>query len=445
MKKTLALILAALSALTLLGGCGGTTGASSETTQAERAGETSAGESAAPTESAAEGQVKLTFWSPTWHKDADEQVIADFEKLNPDIDIEPSYYSSDDIKTNLKIAASSGTMPDMWYMWGGFNFANYYAKVGMSYDLSAYAAEQAWTSKYIPSALELCAYEGKTIALPQVYTGLVMWYRTDIFEQYGLQVPKTMEELEAVCATLKENGVTPFSTGSKHIYRYTEALLEYYAGAEEHDALNALSGDWGKSAAVAQALAKIKEWGDKGYFQDGYVTEDSANTKMFVFNGQAAMVMDNSGMASDIVANDYEGSQYGFFAFPNGKDGKPGRVSAYVKVTQFNKDLSEEKFAAAMKFWDYYYSAESLAAHQSIEQPTAIIGAQLSEKMQLADGLLELIDQSGSYTTTDLDVPSEVMDVIFSSEESVLLGDLAPEDFGAAVQDAVEAYKAANP
>ncbi len=383
--------------------------------------------------------VELTFWSPTWHKDADEQVIAAFEAQNPDIDIVPSYYSSDDIKTNLKVAASSNTLPDMWYMWGGGNYANYYAKSDLCYDLTAYAQEHGWTDKYIPSALELCTYDGRIIALPQVYTGLVMWYRTDIFAEYGLKPPATMEELDAICATLKENGVTPFSTGAKHIYRYGEALLEHYAGAQGHDELNALEADWSQSEAVAQAFAHLKRWGDAGYFQEGFITDDGANAKMYVFSGSTAMVIDNSGMASDVVANGYDSSLYSFFPLP------VGRVSAYVKVSQFNKNLSPEKLEAAMRFWDYYYSQESLDAHDSIEQPTAIAGAKLSEAMSLADGMLEAIDGAGSYTTTDLHVPSQVMDVIFASGEAVMLGEMAPEDLGKAVEAAAKTYRAANP
>ena len=138
--------------------------------------------------------------------------------------------------------------------------------------------------------LDLCTLDGKIIALPQVYTGLVMWYRTDILEQYGLEVPKTFEELENICEVLKENGQASFSTGGWHIFRYLEALLEYYAGPEEHDALNTLEADWGSSEAVTQAFAKLKEWGDKGYFIDGYVTEDANNAKMYVFGGTSAML-----------------------------------------------------------------------------------------------------------------------------------------------------------
>lgn len=67
----------------------------------------------------AAGEVTLTFWTPTWRQAAEEPIIADFMEKYPNIKIETTFMSSDDIKANTKIAASSNTLPDMWYNWGG--------------------------------------------------------------------------------------------------------------------------------------------------------------------------------------------------------------------------------------------------------------------------------------------------------------------------------------
>lgn len=265
-----------------------------------------------------------------------------------------------------------------------------------------------------------------------------MWYRTDIFEEYGLSAPTTFEELENICATLKENDVTPFSTAGEYTFRFTEALIEYYCGAEEHDALNAFETSWADSEGVTKAMEKLKEWTDLGYFIDGFVSEDTANEKMYVYSGSAAMVLDNSSVASDVVANDYDPELYDYFVLP------VGRVSAYVKTTQFNKNLTDEQFEAAMKFWDYYFSTESIEAHAEIEQPTAVDGAPLSSSMALAEGLLEAIDTAGSFMTSDQNIPDEVVSVLFSAEDKVVLGEIEPSEYGAEVQAAIDAYQANN-
>ena len=126
------------------------------------------------------------------------------------------------------------------------------------------------------------------------------------------------------------------------------------------------------------------------------------------------------------------------FPFPT----TSGRLSAYAKLCQFNANISDEKLEAAMLFWDYYYSAESVAAHDSIEQPTATIGVELPESFQLVDGLLDLIDEKGTYCVTDLKVPAEVMSTYFAVSDGVVLGTVAPEEAGAQIQAAIDSYLA---
>lgn len=118
--------------------------------------------------------------------------------------------------------------------------------------------------------------------------------------------------------------------------------------------------------------------------------------------------------------------------------------SAYIKTVQFNKNLTDAQFDAAMKFWNYYYSDESLEKHTSIEQPTALQGVAVSDSMKLADGLLDMIDANGSYTTSDQNIPNEIMDAIYTAQDSVLLEKIQPEDAGAEIQKVVDSYKANN-
>lgn len=382
-------------------------------------------------------QITLTFWTPSWRQATEEPLIADFMEKYPNIKIEATYMSSEDIKANTKIAASSNTLPDMWYNWGGA-LADFFAENDMCLDLTEYASSNNWDERFLAGALEQCTYNGKLIGLPQNLISIVMYYRTDIFQKYNLEVPTTLEELETVCDTLVVNGVTPFSTYGNALMRTQEALMEYYGGAENHDNLLLLKESWADNEAVTKSFAKLKEWIDKGYFPKTVLTEDSSSANMLFFSGQTAMTMENPGLASQIVSNNYDVNNFSWFAFPSGT----GRVSAYAKMCQFNKNISDEKLEAAMKFWEYYYSDESLEKHDTIEQPTATIGVELPEKYALADGMLELIEKNGSYSVMDLKVVPEVMAQYFAVSDGVILGSVAPENAGAEIQAAIDSYLA---
>ena len=434
MKKILAFVLALVMVVGLVA-CG-----AKEEAAAPAAPAAPAATEAAPaaTEAAPEAaeEVTLTFWTPTWRQATEEPIIADFMAKYPNIKIEATYMSSDDIKANTKIAASSNTLPDMWYNWGGV-LADFYAENGLCLDLTAYAEANNWNDRFLAGALEQCTYDGQLIGLPQNLIGLVMYYRADIFEQYNIAVPTTFEELEAACDTLLANGIIPMSACSSTLMRYFEALLEYY-GADEHDALLLLQNNWAESEAVVKAFAKMKEWFDKGYFPNTVLTEDSNSSKALIYSDKAAMIMENPGMASEIVANNYDTEAYSWFAFPNGS----GRVSAYAKLCQFNANISEEKLQAAMLFWDYYYSEESVAIHTNIEQPSATRSIALPENYALADGMLELIDENGSFSVMDLKVPTEVMSQYFAISEAVIVGTTTPEAAAAEMQATIDAYLA---
>ena len=62
-----------------------------------------------------------------------------------------------------------------------------------------------------------------------------IFYNKEMFEKYGLSEPKTLADLENICKTLKDNGITPFAlaNGSKWTgSMYFMNLATRYGGLE---------------------------------------------------------------------------------------------------------------------------------------------------------------------------------------------------------------------
>ena len=202
---------------------------------------------------------------------------------------------------------------------------------------------------YNSGALNLCTLNNQLAGYPTSYNVIGVYYRKDIFEKYGLEVPTTFEEFENVCATLKENGITPISTAGLngwHVMRFVELLIEHYAGAEKHDSMNAFNDSYNNDATI-QALAKYKEFCDKGYFPEGFVTADPNDTQMAVFSGTAAMDIQGQWYDGTIVQEGQDMNNFGTFAFPSGGD---NRMSAFVEMTQFNAKNTDAELEACMAF-----------------------------------------------------------------------------------------------
>ena len=279
MKKRVALLLMAVLIAGILAGCGSasTTSSSSPAASSSQAASSSSkvSSSAASTtsassaSSAADKPVELTFWSLAARTEFEDKIIADFEAAHPNIKITATYQSTDDIKANLKISAASNTLPSMWYNWGG-TLASYFPENGLSYDLAEYAKKNNWSSKYLAPALELCTLDNQLCGMPQSLAGMTVWYRTDIFKKCGIEIPTTFDQFEAALATLKQNGYTPLATGGQngwHVMRYIQDLIEYYAGADEHDSLSLMNSDWSKSEAVKHGEMTLCRFdGDNGEY-----------------------------------------------------------------------------------------------------------------------------------------------------------------------------------
>ncbi|MDR1374329.1 MAG: extracellular solute-binding protein [Treponema sp.] len=385
------------------------------------------------------GKIQLTVWQLSTRQTALDALARDFNAANSDIQVTTAYYDTDGIKDACKVAASSKTLPDMWFNWGG-SLGGFYAQNDLVYDLTGYAKQHNWENVFSPGALSLCTLSGKLAGYPTSYNVLDVYYRKDIFAKYNLQVPTTFEEFENVCAVLKRNGIIPISTGGQygwHTMRFVELLIEHYAGAELHDKMNGFQVSYDNDATV-QALTKYKEFCDKGYFPQGFITASPNDTQIAVYAGQAAMDVQGQWYDGGIVQNGQDMSLYGTFAFPSGGT---NRLSAFAEMMQLNANLSPEKLDACIKFMDFYYSKEALARFgEYYNQPLPRLDAEMPGNMPNVQVMLETSNKNGTFTITDQAFPTEVADELFRVQDGIANNQITPKEGAARIQAAITAY-----
>jgi raffinose/stachyose/melibiose transport system substrate-binding protein len=388
------------------------------------------------------GPVTVEFWNLSSRKQLTEKAVADFNTLNPDIVVKFVLNSTDDHKKNLKIAASSKSLPDFWFNWGG-TLGSFYAENGLSYDLGSYAKENGWDKKFAKSSLDLATFDGNLSGYPTSINMIGMHYRADIFDKVGVKAPTTFEEFEKVCAALKAKGYTPLALSGKngwHVMRFIEMLIEMYAGAAEHDKIAALKTSW-NNPAVVKAFSKFKEFADKGYFPEGFITLNPDDARTLLYSEKAVMSPEGPWMESNIFTDQQNHDLYGYFKVPLGSSGN--RMSGFVEMIQFNAKLDKKKLAAAMKFVDYLYSPEAIAKYGTlIKQPVPRNDNRLPANFTTVPAMLADLNKYGSFTITDQALPQEVAAKLFQAQDGVATGGMTPEQAAEFMQKAVEAYKA---
>jgi len=128
--------------------------------------------------------------------------------------IDESFTPNTDIQVDLKLVNSAvllpatlaGEGPDV-AMGVGYNIPVNYAMRNAVYDLSQFEDFDEISDRFMDSALVGFEYEGGYYALPEQQIFLMMFYRTDIFEELDLPVPNTWEEVIEMIPDLQKHNL----------------------------------------------------------------------------------------------------------------------------------------------------------------------------------------------------------------------------------------------
>lgn len=419
MKKTISSLLVLVLIGVIAAGCGSSGGNASSSGEGEK--------------------TAVSLWVLNTGWEWIEPAVADFEAAHPDIDVEVTQYEVDPIKEALKVAASSKTLPDMWFTWGG-TLGSFYPENGLTMDLTQIALDHKWSEVYNKAAIDMSTYDGKVSGIPVHLNVLGMWYSKAAYEKSNLQPPKTFAEFESQLAALKDSGVTPLSFGSKggwHTMRLTEQLIEHFAGPELHDKLNALEASW-NDPAVIQAFGKIQEYTDKGYFPKGYSSLDPTEAESLFYQEQAVLTSQGPWFDGNIAENGFDVNDYDVFKFPN--DQTPSRASVFAEMFQINGSSSAEKQEAAVKLGEYLTSADVVNKYIESYGSPATLNVDFSENTPHLQALLDSANDGG-FLITDQALPQEVVQKLFEAQDKLAFHEWTPQQAAEAMDEAIAKYK----
>jgi raffinose/stachyose/melibiose transport system substrate-binding protein len=160
---------------------------------------------------------------------------------------------------------------------------------------------------------------------------------------------------------------------------------------------------------------------------------------MAVFSGTAAMDLQGQWYDGTIIQEKQDMNLYGTFAFPSGGT---NRMSAFAEMVQLNKNLSEEKLAAAIKFLDYWYSKENAAKYaEYYNLPLPRLDADMPAGQPNVAIMMQTSGKNGTFTITDQAFPTEVADELFRVQDGIANGQITPRDGAARIQAAIDAYR----
>lgn len=301
-----------------------------------------------------------------WHFESDtsamgiawDEAIATFES-ETGATVEFEERSFEQIRTTASQVLNSSEAPDILEYNKGNATAGLLASQGLLSPMDDQVEEYGWDEMLAPALQTTARYDesgimgsGSWYGVPNYGEFVEFYYNEDMFAEYGVEVPTTVEELEAAMATFAEAGVTPLAEAAAEYplgqLWYQLALTQ--ADREWVDAYQLYTDDVDFSGEeISYATETVKEWTDAGYISadaTGLAAEDAGTA---FINGEYPMFFSGSWWHNRFTT-EISGFEFGTFLFP-GAEMSPGSAGNMwvIPVEARNPDLAAEFIDITMR------------------------------------------------------------------------------------------------
>jgi len=262
---------------------------------------------------------------------------------------------------------ASDSEPDIIFTWE-LGYLENFVNGNKIVDLQPYLdADKDWADSFNAGTLEQLTYNGDVYGIPTQSSMAVMYYNTDIFDQYGLSVPTTYDEYLQVCETLKSNGVTPVALASTAddawlVSQYIQQLANGITGDGLYNSLKDGTGKWNDDAFV-QAGQLLQAEIDAGNFEDGFTGVSGDEARQLFMDGKTAMYFNGSWEISNVASDNSSIKDHvSCFTMPSKDpqyaDISVGSVDSSYAVTKNCTNV--DAAVALLKYWTNSENAQML-------------------------------------------------------------------------------------
>lgn len=270
--------------------------------------------------------------------------------------------------------------------------------------------------------------DGRTSALPYSIMASSVVYNVDLFEEVGVEVPTTWDELIAVCDTLMEAGVTPFYGTFKDPWTVGQGWYDYAVGGsldvlEFYEALEEEGADLGPDSPVSfekDHLAPVEQMMQLASTYTnpdaGSVGYNDGNTA-FV-GGEAAMYMQGPWAISELLRADAP-PRIGTFPLPMTDDPADLKVRVNVDLAAWIPADSRHQ-EAAREFLEFLYLPENIQAYNESQLGfTPTVDAPPPSQPEV-EGMVAFYDAGAVYQGPSVLVPQTIP--FFNYTQAMVLG-----------------------
>ncbi len=253
-------------------------------------------------------------------KGGNPNYVPFFEQLGKDAQAAVSvgftqtpYPDTNTFQATVRAALPTSRAPDLFTWWSTYRMKDLIDQ-GLVADTSDLWAKHG--SEFSQGLKDAFTFGGKQYGFPDVVEYWGVWYNKDVFAKYNLQVPTTWAQFLSVCATLKQNGVTPMLQTVQGRWPTFIMFEEMVAREDPQLYVELCAGKVQYSdPRVKQAFATWADLIDKGYFTDPSTDLFADGPRLFG-EGKVAMIPCGSWYLTQLTTSGVPVDKAGIFIMP---------------------------------------------------------------------------------------------------------------------------------
>ncbi len=331
-----------------------------------------------------------------------QELVDAFQAEYPDIDVTLNTFDHEAYKTAIRNFLVSDP-PDV-ALWFAGNRMKFFVDEGLFMDVSD-LWEEADFNDSMASSRPTLTVDGRQYGVPWGYYQWGVFYRTDVFQEYGLSVPETWDEFLEVGDTLVANGITPVTIGTRFLWTaagWFDYLNLRINGFDYHMSLMD-----GEASYLDPELDEVfAVWTDlieRGFFLENHATFSWQEAQAPFINGRAAMYL-----IGNFIVPDMESAgvidNVGFFQFPQinpavGMYEDAPMESYHIPAGAENVEEAKLFLEFASRpdvLADFAYTVGNIPPNRNSRPPEDRFTLAGFEMLNAADGLAQFYDRDTS-------------------------------------------------
>lgn len=252
-----------------------------------------------------------------------------------------------------------------------------------------------WGARFSNHIRQAVSCNGKVYGVPYGYYYWGIFYNKAVFKRLNLSPPKTWQELLETSATLKRNGISPFTIGTKNSWPaagWFDYLNMRLNGLDFHKRL--LAGELSYDSDPVRKVFKYwKQLITAQYFVKGHSALDWKQAMPFMYRGHAGMTLAGAYILNQLPKE--VRSNIGFFRFPQLDANMPFYENVPIETFVLNRLSADNKAAANVlalvgKSDTQYWLAKALGYLSVYEAPK-------SETLSLVQNGIDTIKSAAGF------------------------------------------------